>query len=87
MRKGTWTQLYRGGERWGEHRQREVAELQRSETDITSLSTAWPSERRVPSGRDTHAMKKMVAVKLKANVKGGMFQEPTMMLPRNNQMS
>lgn len=32
-------------------------------------------------------MKKMTAVKLKANVKGGMFQEPTMMLPRNNQMS
>ncbi len=36
---------------------------------------------------DAHAMKKMVAEKLKAKVKGGMFQEPTMMLPRNNQMS
>lgn len=32
-------------------------------------------------------MKKMVAVKLKAKVKGGMFQVPTMMLPRNIQMS
>jgi hypothetical protein len=29
----------------------------------------------------------MVAAKLKAKVKGGMFQVPTMMFPKNNQIS
>jgi hypothetical protein len=34
-----------------------------------------------------YAVKKSVAAKLKAKVKGGMFQVPTITLPRNSQIS